>query len=100
MTVSSVPELFASVARRHFHVEVMGSNWQENLRRELDHPGHPERSAQFRQQFAQAILNRTITPAQYEGLTGEEFDTPEDLEAGLRELWRGFYGDEPVKSTP
>ncbi|WP_218082354.1 hypothetical protein [Anthocerotibacter panamensis] len=91
-----LPELFLDVIERHFHMEVMGSNWQDDLRRELNNSNFPNRAEQFQKQFAEAILYQTITPEQYSELTEQEFETPEDLEAELRELWHAFYGDKPV----
>lgn len=98
MTEKPVPELITSVLRRYFQVEVFTSDWQESLKRELNNPKFPDRASQFREQLAEAILHRTITPKQYEELTDEEFDTPEALEEWLRELWRDFYGDEPISA--
>jgi hypothetical protein len=95
----AIPELLASVFRRYFQVEAFGGDWQETLRRELHYPDAPGRSEMFRQQLAEAILHHTVSPTQYEQLTEEEFDTPEDLEAWLREVWQHLYGDEPVTLT-
>jgi hypothetical protein len=50
----------------------------------------------FRHQLAEAISNRTLTPAQYEQMTDEELESDEEVAERLRELWHDLYGDEPV----
>jgi hypothetical protein len=91
-----LPELLANTIEAYLNVNDFSTNWLENLQRFLNNPNFPERAAQFRQQLAEAILKRTITPNQYEALTDEDFDTPEDLEHWLRELWHDLYDDLPV----
>ena len=52
----------------------------------------------FKEQFSNAILQSSITPEIYEELTGEDFDTQEDLTNWLRELWSEIFDDEPIPS--
>lgn len=85
------------VLENYCNVNALSDDWAERVMRLLKHSsGLPNRECRFKQQLAEAILNRTITPAEYERLTDEDFDTPEDLETRLRELWFDVYGDEPV----
>lgn len=55
-----------------------------------------ERTQEFRRQLAYAIINNSITTEQYEKLTGEDFDTQEDLNAWLKEIWENIFGTAPV----
>ena len=93
----SVPDPLARLLYTYCDVNALGDRFPEELRLVLEAPEHPRRGEMFRQQLADAILRRTVTPAQYESLTGHDFDTPEDLEKWLRELWQGLYGDQPVR---
>ena len=96
MITSTTPELLESVLRRYFHVEVLSGDWQEVLQRELNFVGAPTRAAEFRRQLSDAILKRSITPAEYERLTEDELETQDEVEERLMYLWMGLYGDEPV----
>ena len=55
-----------------------------------------ERTLLFRDQLADAIVNNSITPEQYEKITGEDFDSQEDLNKWLKELWNNIFNDEPI----
>lgn len=90
------PDLLESALERYCHVESLGSDWQECLKRELAHPRFPHRPKEFRHQLAYAILNKTISPSQYEGLTDLELETDEEVVQELKELWADLYGDEPI----
>jgi hypothetical protein len=52
---------------------------------------NPEIAKKFRQQLADAISKKTISPEQYESLTGEDFDTQEELNSWLQELWNELF---------
>lgn len=94
--MNNVPEPLAHVLETYCHVEYFTDDWSR-VKNYLNHPsGVPDRASLFRQQLAEAILHHTITSAQYEKLTGEDFDTPEALEKQLREIWRYMYEGEPV----
>lgn len=84
----------------HLDVNAFTADWVESLRRTLDSLLAPSRAARFRRELAAAILHGTLTPAEYERLTGEDLDALEDLERWLRELWRLLYGDAPVAEGP
>ncbi len=91
------PNYLGSVLRRYCHVGVYGDgDWRAALDRELYHPAFPDRTRQFKAELAEAILRGTITTAEYETLTGEEFDSQDELSQWLREFWRDLYGDEPI----
>jgi len=92
----TVPILFADTLRRHFNVNAFTKDWIEDLKRELS---NTHRDVQFRSELADAILKDTITPAQYEHLTDEDFDTQEDLNKWLRSVWQDLYGDLPISSS-
>lgn len=49
----------------------------------------------FRTELLNAIKNQTITPEQYEKITGFEYYTQEDLQAWLRELYTVVFKEEP-----
>ena len=99
MTTKPVPELLAHVLKTYCNVNYFTSDWHERVKRMLNNPNFPDKAAQFRKELAEAIVHHTITPKQYEELTDEEFDTPEDLEKWLREVWRDFYADESISLT-
>lgn len=96
MTTQPVPELLAHVLKTYCNINYSTDDWYVSVKRMLNHPDFPGKAAEFRNQLAEAILHSTITPKQFEKLTDEEFDTPEELEERLRELWCELYADEPV----
>ncbi len=54
-------------------------------------------AALFQSQLSQAILNHTLTPEVYKGITGDnEYNTQDELEDWLREMWKEIYGNEPI----
>lgn len=76
-----------------FDVKELSDNLRENR--------IPEEEAKlFREQLAEAILNHTLTPKFYKDITGDnEYNSPEELEAWLRELWQELYPDAPIALT-
>lgn len=93
---NNVPEPLADVLRTYCNVNALSDDWHESVRRMLEHTNE---TTIFKEQLADAILNGSVSPADYERLTREDFDTPEDLEVRLHELWHDLYGDEPVTLT-
>lgn len=89
-------ELLRDTLRRHCNVNAFEEDWVDTLRHELNSPKDPTRNALFRRQLADAIIHKTITPQEYRDLTGEDFDTQQDLENWLRELWLYLYGNAPI----
>lgn len=100
MTDIPVPEPLARTLKQYCHINAMTADWREALLSELNYPGDPSRAPTFRAQLADAIWNATISPQQYEALTGEDFDTQDDLQDRLRELWKEIYGEAPVSGPP
>lgn len=100
MTGPGPSEETRRILSTHLDVNAFAADWVESMQRTLTAPQAPGRAARFRRDLAAAILGRTISPAEYEALTGEDFDAPEDLERWLRELWHHLYGDDPVSDAP
>ena len=96
MTNKPVPDPLAQTLKTYCNFDAFTSEFPDNMKAYLNDTRHPERATEFKRQLASAILFHTVSPAQYEALTLEDFDTPEDLEKWLRELWIYLYGDEPV----
>jgi hypothetical protein len=95
-TTQSISELLAHILKTYCNINYMTNDWHIKLLQVLNHPDFPNKEMLFRQQLADAILNHSITPEQYESLTDEEFETTEELEERLREIWHDLYGNEPV----
>jgi hypothetical protein len=89
-------DLLESALERYCHVESLGTDWQECLKRELSHPRFLHRHKEFRHQLAYAILNKTISPSEYERLTDLELETEEEVVNELTLLWQHIYGNEPI----
>lgn len=87
------PEPLSHVLRTYWNVNALSDDWFEGAKRMLS---HTQQETLFKQQLADAILHKSVSPSEYERLTREDFDTSEDLEERLREIWRDMYGDEPV----
>ena len=86
------------ILHRHANVNAFTANWSERLKRELFSPNFPDRATLFRRELAAAILHNTITPAEYERITGEDFDTQDELNQWLREIWRSVFGAAPIQA--
>jgi hypothetical protein len=66
------------------------------LKRQLLKISGIKREKLFRKQLSDAILHGTITPDAYEKLTGEDFDSQDDLKNWLLSLWNELYPGERV----
>jgi hypothetical protein len=78
------------ILRRYCNVEApeaLGS-----LKQMLTRPESAQRAALFRDQLERTIQEARITPEEYEALTGEDFDSQQELLAWLRQLWGQLYG--------
>jgi hypothetical protein len=62
-----------------------------SLERMLASPDSADRAALFREQLEQAIREASISPETYEALTGEHFDSLQELQRWLRQLWEQLY---------
>ena len=98
--MNSVPDPLANILRRHYNVNDMTADWLDAMQGEIDPPGDPARAGLFRRQLAEAILNNTISPAQFKALTLEAFATHEQVRRRLTGLWHDLFGDAPVSEDP
>ena len=96
MPGKALPTLLADVLHRYANVNAFTADWPNKLKAELFDPRFPERAPLLRRQLAEAILEQTITPAEYERLTGEDFDSQDELDEWLREFWRAIFGNETI----
>ena len=97
---TKVPEPLASILVAYFNVDGYGANWLSSLQRVLGRsdPKSREREQQFRRQLADAVLRRSLTKEDYEILTDEDFDTQDDLQRRLEDVWKELYGDADPRS--
>ena len=97
---TKVPEPLASILEAYFNVNAYTSDWLESFQFVLSRPDSKsrEREQQFRRQLADAVLHRSVTKEDYELLTGEDFDTQDDLQRRLEEVWKQLYGDKNPRS--
>ena len=81
----SIKEPLATILRKYYHVEC----YDPQLIREAISSGNgfPYDVGLFKTQLREAIDKKLISPAAYENLTEEDFDTQEDLQAWLEELF-------------
>ena len=86
MAETKVPEPFASILKAYFNVGTYTSDWWEKL------ASHRDRE-HFRRQLANTIIHRSVSKENYELLTDEDFDTQDNLQRPLEEVWKGLYGD-------
>ena len=98
MKQTKVPEPLASILYTHFDVNAFTPDWPTSLQHELARPESREREQMFRRQLADALLHRSITIEDYERLTGEDFDTEDDLQRWLAEVWKRLYGERDPRS--
>jgi len=75
----------------------LGPNW-DGIHQYLNHPEFPSRARNFKRELADAILNHTITPEEFEKLTDVDQDSQEDVDKFLTtEIWNQLYQNEPVR---
>lgn len=88
MNKNDIPNPLADLLKSYCNVNAVSiSDLTQDLRTSIN----PEIAKKFRQQLADAISEKTISPEQYESLTGEDFDTQEDLNLWLQELWNELF---------
>jgi hypothetical protein len=88
MNKNDIPNPLADFLKSYCNVNAVSiSDLTIDLRTSIN----PEIAKKFRQQLADAISKKTISPEQYESLTGEDFDTQEDLNLWLQELWNELF---------
>lgn len=88
MYKNDIPDPLADLLKSYCNVNAVSI---DDLTHDLRTSINPEIAKKFREQLANAILNKTISPEQYESLTGEDFDTQEDLDSWLQELWNELF---------
>jgi len=96
MRKTNVPEPLATILYTYCNVNAMTEHWVDSLKIGIRHSESQGRL--FRSQLANAILHRSITPDDYERLTEEDFDSQDDLQAWLRELWPQLHPYTPLPS--
>ncbi len=96
MSEQPVPNVLAEFLNLYCDVNAMDMVYV--LRDNLAQKKIPEEKANlFRQQLAEAINYQTVTPKQYKELTGDnEYNTTEELETWLKELWQELFGDRRI----
>lgn len=96
--VMNEPKTLERVLETDFNVDVATD--YESLKRFLRHPNFPEREKEFKQQLADAIVNRTLSPKEVTDLTDADYETQEEVnELLIKEIWQPLYDDEPIKSN-
>ena len=86
----TVPQPMRDILRRYCNVEAPEA--LSSLKRMLARSESAQRAALFRDQLEQTIREARITPEEYEALTGEDFDSQQELLTWLRQLWEQLYG--------
>lgn len=85
LQMSVIPDPLQTILRRYCQVE---SYDPAVLRHDLRNgKGFPYDEALVKQQLRQAIDRRSITPEDYAALTSEDFDSQEELQTWLENLW-------------
>lgn len=92
--VEFTPDPLADFLKSYCNVNAVSV---DSLVRDLQNSIRPEVASEFRKQLAAAIKNQSMSPEQYETLTGEDFDSQEALIEWLEELWTHLYGDKPIE---
>ena len=84
--MTKIKEPLETVLRKYCQVECYDS---QLLRKAINTgQGFPYDAQLFKSQLREAIDMKLITPEKYEELTEEDFDTQDDLQAWLEELWK------------
>ncbi len=97
MNMSEISEMMSRILRSHFDVNGFDSEWLDDLKKTLNAPNFPNRSAEFQNELAHAILHHHISLQQYEKLTGQDFDEEQDLEDWVREVWTMLYEGQAIQ---
>lgn len=89
MDAPTIPQPMRDILRRYLNVE---ADALSSLKRMLVRPESAQRAALLREQLEQTIREARITPEEYEALTGEDFDSQQELLTWLQQLWEQLYG--------
>ncbi len=90
----TIPEPLRSMLKSHFHVELFWTHWHEDIQASLS--SDPKMAADFREQFAELIVEGKMPPEQYAEITNDDYSDAADLNTWFRELWVEIYGDVPI----
>lgn len=96
MIHSKIPEPLYSILSTYCDVNAieMIDYLHDDIKKKIS----PDKAKLFREQLHDAIENRTITPDQYKGLTGEnEYTTQEALQDWFCELWSIVFPEQKLK---
>lgn len=91
MSRETVPELLAHYLETYCNVN---APLISDLKMHFQQTRNQERVNLFRNQLANAIKKNALTCEQYEDLTGEDFDSQEDITIWLRQLWLQLFDEE------
>lgn len=70
----------------------------EDVKEYLNNSTMPTRNNKFKYELACAISKHSINPQKFERLTGDDYETQQEVDEFLmREIWQPLYGDEPVR---
>jgi hypothetical protein len=93
MTTDPDLEAFLAAAEVYLDVNAFDATSISDLVAAYTREPAPENQISFRRGLAKGVLGM-LSPKAYERATGEDFDTQEDLQKWLKEIWAAFYGDE------
>lgn len=85
------------ILKNHFNVNSFDDCWIISLQRTLNNQNMPGRAELFKDELADMIMRNILAPKEYEELTGEDFDSPEELNQWLRTVWEKLYSPEIVE---
>ena len=69
----------------------------EDAAKYVNNPNASFRKDQFKHELANAITNHLLSPQVFERITGDEYETQEEVDEFLkREIWQPIYGDESI----
>ena len=88
MSGNDIPDPLADLLKSYCNINAVSIS---DLTHDLHNSINSEIVKEFRQQLADAINKKTISLKQYEELTGKDFDTQEELNLWLQELWNELF---------
>lgn len=96
MTATREENILDYVLGLYFHVN--HGLGVEDVTEFLNNPNAPQRNSQFKQELFSAISEHSINPLKFEKLTGDDYETQEEVDEFLKtKIWQPLYGDEPIK---
>jgi hypothetical protein len=95
MTTFDIPNPLGETLARFFNVNALAPDAAARALRVLEDGGTANVTV-FRQQLAEAITARSITPATYEALTSSGAETLDEVVDELAEIWTDMFPDQPL----